>query len=174
MTLPQSGTEQAICPIPAMHNAPALTYAVGRSRAYACLVALIALVAAVAGVLWLNQMADRGWRAWLYVWTSLATLALAVWHGARLPCGILQWDGQAWSWTDTGPARPVTLQVHADLLVGLVLGLRDEDGKRFWLWPERSHDPRSWSALRRAVFSRDGSVPAIDVHPQAQRSRVNR
>ncbi len=157
-----------------MHNAPALTYVVGRSRAYACLVVLIALVMTAVGVLWLGQMAEAGWRAWLYVWTSLATLLFAVWHGSRLPRGSLHWDGQAWSWSSTGPARAVTLRVHADFLSGFVLGLHDEDGKRFWLWPERGHDPMYWSALRRAVFSRDGSARAIEAHPQAQRSRVNR
>ncbi len=156
-----------------MHSAPALTYRVRHSRVYACSVALIALAVTVVGSLWLEQMASAGWRGWLYLGTSLTCLSVAAWGGFRVQRGDLHWDGQAWSWSGTAALRPVSVQllVHADFLIAMVLGLCAEDGQRFWLWPERSHDPSRWMALRRAVFSPQAARRGADAEFPGRPSR---
>ncbi len=138
-----------------MHSAPAVTYRVGHSRVYAASLALIALAVALAGGFWIESMADAGWRGWLYLWTALTSLLVAARGASRMQRGDLHWDGQAWFWSGTAALQPVSVQllVHADLLIAMVLGLCATDGRRFWLWPERGHDPSRWSALRRAVFA---------------------
>ena len=155
-----------------MHSAPAVTYPVGRSRFYGALVAVVALVSVAVGVLWLDHPGARGWRSWLYALSALGMVFVVGWRAFRSPRGSLHWDGEGWTWTTARLPMRATVHLHADFLFCLVLGLRTEDGKHCWLWPERSHDPIRWSALRRAVFSGDLSRRPADPELHNQRSEV--
>ncbi len=136
-----------------MHNAPAVSYPVGRSRFQGILIALSTLSGIAVGIVWHQQANAGGWREWLFI-TSLASasiVALLVWQ--RMPGGRLLWDGQAWSWTSADTSSFGVMAVHLDLQSWLVLSLRTDAGVRIWLWPQRSTDAMHWSALRQAVFS---------------------
>jgi len=136
-----------------MHNAPSVTYPVGRSRFAGWLL----LTAWTAGV-----VALTGWTA--QVRPSAAPLALA-WSVVLLAgavaarawvsttAGVLTWEGQTWRWT----VGERVLQAHPEVVLDLqrVLLLRlGTPGGAAWLWLEKRKAPTRWDDLRRAVYSR--------------------
>ncbi len=143
-----------------MHSAPAVSYPVGRSAFYACLLGLTSLAGVLAGLLWRHQTDPAVWRQWLFAATVFGT-AVAAWRAWRhSPCGTLQWDGRGWSLMLAGASRGAAVTVHLDLQWCLLLALRTDNGSRSWLWLERWRDVALWNALRRAVFSTATSDPA--------------
>lgn len=150
-----------------MHNAPAVTYPVGRSPLQGGLLGLAGLGAALAGWLWRQQTNPAGWRQGLFAMTLLGVCIVAgeVWR--RSPRGSLRWDGQVWSWTSGDVSVCGALRVHFDLQFFLVLSLRPDRGARLWLWPQRTDEVALWNALRRAVFSRRGAGQDRDARADA-------
>ena len=136
-----------------MHNAPAVSFPVGRSCFQGWLLGLISLIAVLAGWLWCFQADSIGWRQGLFLLILLTTLAGAVRAWRRTPTGSLRWDGQVWRWSRVDAPVSGVLVVHLDLQFCLVLSLRQVNGVRIWLWPERRADVTRWDALRRAVFA---------------------
>lgn len=136
-----------------MHSAPAVTYPVGRSRFHACLLVCVSLSSFFVGLLWRELGSPDGSRQVLLVLLTLGfgLAAAQVWR--RTPQGSLCWDGQNWSWTVGQDGVYGLVAVYFDLQICMVLNLRTDGGDRIWLWPERSHEPTHWNALRRAVFS---------------------
>jgi len=133
-----------------MHDAPSVSYPVGRSPWAAALAAALWLAGAGATLAWSAQPQVAAWRIAL-AWTAVGVAGVAAWRAWRLaPRGLLTWDGADWNWNDAGGGR---LQVALDLQrVLLVLWHGGED--RRWLWLERASCPARWDEMRRAVYSR--------------------
>jgi hypothetical protein len=143
-----------------MHNAPAVSYPVGRSRFQAYLLGLVGSGGALVGTLWHYQANPIGWRWWFFGVVLAATGLIAARTWLQAPIGCLRWDGRTWSWTGVETLNGGSLTVVLDLQFCMVLGLCAVGSERFWLWPERRIDPTHWDALRRAVFSRGSRTSA--------------
>ena len=134
-----------------MHNAPSVSYPVGRPLFAGLLAASLWLAGAVVTLFWAHEADVPGWRQ------AAAALALAASGGwalrswLRSPAGELQWDGAAW----TAPGKPGAgvLAVAADLQQVLLVRWHAADCTH-WFWLERRRCPRRWLDLRRAVYSR--------------------
>lgn len=148
-----------------MHNAPAVSYCVGRSRTYGALVIGVAGLGALTLAAWSLQ-ADvpnsrhlLGWLAWLLS----AAWALASWWHA--PQGTLRYDQAQWIWTPLGCAAPlaVTVTVQTDLQRELLVRLQTAPSRTLWLWLEQRRAPGRWGDLRRALFAsrRDAGVSRL-------------
>jgi toxin CptA len=128
-----------------MHNAPSVSYPVGRSRFCGVLLA----------ALWLAGAALVG--AWC-------------WQQAMRP-GNLRWDGQVWLWhaaglADGAEAEPVVLRAHLDFQRHLLISLRQSSGSVAWCWLESAQMPQRWADLRRAVYSPARSQAVLDDAPE--------
>jgi hypothetical protein len=141
-----------------MHNAPAVSYPVGRSRFHGFLLVLVGLCGAVGGLVWNHQVHPVGWLQWFYVVTLALTCFAAGRVSLRKPKGSLQWNGQAWSWICGQRSNSGALTAHLDLPFCTALSLRTDVGTRIWLWPERRIEAVRWNGLRQAVFSRGASA----------------
>jgi len=151
-----------------MHSAPSVSYPVGRSPFAGWASAGLALLGLLVAGGWTLQ-SGFGWRQLAAFATVLACGALA-WHGwLRSPCGVLRWDGLAWSWEEGGAVAPGRPELALDLQSRLLLQWRPEGGGARWLWIEREAAPSDWEALRRAVYSRASThVPAAGKPPAAE------
>ena len=143
-----------------MHNAPAVTYPVGRSHFQARLLGVLVAAELLLELMWCLAPGVLNWRQGLL---ALYGVLAGLWAGLnwqRSPVGRLRWDGQVWCWTETRTAVETwgTLSVHLDLQKVLLLCLRPETGAPLWLWPEQNTRPARWQDLRRAVFAHQGSV----------------
>jgi len=155
-----------------MHSAPAVSYPVGRSRFHAGLMGSASLAGALAGLLWRNQAAPALWLQCVFALILFGSglAAFQAWRSS--PCGSLQWDGRDWSLTAAQATFTGLLSVHLDLQCCLLLCLRTQNGRRYWLWPEHRCDRANWNALRRAVFSGSSGGQATQAGPDDQRVRV--
>ena len=144
-----------------MHNAPAVTYPVGRSLFHGVLVFAAAGMGCLTALLWLAIPVAHGWRQWLLVGVLVVVVLSAGHAWRRSPDGVLSWDGYNWEWTSSGTVQAGQLVVHVDLQSWMIVSLRSGRGKTVWLWPERRSDALHWVALRRAAFARSGA----DHHP---------
>ena len=148
-----------------MHNAPAVSYPVGRSHFQDCLLGGTALISVLAGVLWFYVSDLVGWRLGLYAITLVGTGALAIQAWRHTPHGVLRWDGQAWRWTTEVASVGGVLTVHLDFQFCLLLSLRTDAGAWLGLWPQRQTDTAHWHALRCAVFSHQRKVAVLGALP---------
>ena len=147
-----------------MHNAPSVSYPVGRPRLAGLLAAAIWLAGAAATLLWLHQTDAPGWRQGLACGAVLGAGAWALTCWIRSPVGELRWDGADW----TGPPGCCgnSLDVALDLQ-HVLLVCRRAPGSVQWLWLERTRCPHRWLELRRAVYSR-ASPPGVPGLPPAR------
>jgi hypothetical protein len=139
-----------------MHNAPPVTYPLGRSHFQG--LALLGLWLAGVGVLtlWWRVAPVADWRLWTALAVVLAAGVAAGWAWLHSPVGQLCWDGQDWRWESQGyqAGTPVRdLVVALDLQRTLLLRLENQDHATLWLWAGRSTQPERWLDLRRAVHS---------------------
>jgi len=138
-----------------VHNAPSVTYPVGRSRLFAALLAAIWALAALLVAWWCLTVAAIGWRQWLALLTLLV-VAFAAWRSLRaMGTGEIRWDGQVWLWHPRGAQEAVTVLpgVHLDLQRHLLFMLRLQHGPAVWCWASRKAYLERWGDLRRAVYS---------------------
>ena len=144
-----------------MHNAPSVTYPVGRPRFAGLLAAGLWLAAAASTLLWVQQADALGWRQAVAAAALLGIGAGALLSWLHAPQGELHWDGTAW----TGPsgAAADALDVTLDLQGVLLVRWPAARSVR-WLWLERSRCPHRWLELRRAVYSR-ARPPALPPAP---------
>ncbi len=137
-----------------MHNAPSVSYPVGRSRFTGVMLLATWLVGAVTALWWwISQPGVASWR--LGLMTAVLVLAglAAAWNWWHSPEGTLAWDGETWNWAGTSAGKIGVLCVALDLQDHLLLHWIGSSTPR-WLWVERAaHAPR-WGDLRRAVYSR--------------------
>ena len=136
-----------------MHNAPAVTYPVGRSSIQGMIGLALWLLGALSVAAW-SMTSPEVWRvagaAGLTV--GVAMLSGVSWWRSRT--GLLQWNADGWQlqlgghWGDGQPS------VALDLQRCLVLRWRASRGTGNWLWLDRASAPAHWDDLRRAVYSR--------------------
>src|SRR4051812_24522068 len=136
-----------------MHNAPSVSYPVGRFQLAAGLLLGIWLLGAACVVLWSMQMRPSRWQLAASALLLLCAGLCAGWNWWRTPRGVLSWDGESWSWPAVGQAIAGAPHVSLDLQHWLLLRWSSGDGPR-WLWLERVASAERWGDLRRAVYSR--------------------
>lgn len=141
-----------------MHNAPSVTYPVGRSRAFACLMGGFWLLGAAAMASWAVQVGNLGWRVGAGFLCVVASGLWAIRTWATMPVGDLCWDGQDWQWISAGGAMTGVLTVHLDVQSHLLLAFRPAGAGLIWCWAERCKAGIYWADLRRAVYSRAKTV----------------
>jgi toxin CptA len=139
-----------------LHNAPSVTYPLGRSRFLALMLLGCWLMAAGVTLWWWRSAPPGDWGPLLggLSWLLAGLVMAAGWH--RSPVGELHWDGEDWfwdseSWRD-GSALPPP-QVVLDLQSTMLLRLGKPTGGVWWLWAERAAWPAHWLDLRRAVHA---------------------
>jgi len=136
-----------------MHNAPPVTYPVGRSRFQAVAQGGLWLLGVATVVGWCWQVDALGWRQGVAALAALGAGLLALHGWWKTPSAVLCWDGQHWFWTHHGVVWTVRVSVHLDLQHHLMLCLRPGAGRPLWCWAERASKPALWRGLRRAVYS---------------------
>lgn len=148
-----------------MHDAPSVSYPVGRSRWAGALAAVLWLCGLAGALLWAAQPQVAFWRL-AFAWAAVAAAGLAA-LGAWwfTPRGTLAWDGSGWTWTPHGgPAAAGELQVALDFQRLLLVRFRAADAPG-WFWLERGGE--RWDELRRAVYSRARPAALPDAEPPA-------
>ncbi len=154
-----------------MHNAPSVTYPVGRCAVHGKVLVLLGalglLALALLAVVWVSASA-----AWLLggglAWLCWSALALRTWW--RSPSGSLQWDARAasarafpgervggWRWHGAGlPASDLErVEWVVDAQTVLLLRLHPLAAPARWVWLEVRRDPTRWDDLRRALTNHD-------------------
>ncbi len=146
-----------------MHNAPAVSYPVGRSSMCVGVHLLPTLFGALVCGAWAWQSAapEAVRLGVLLTWGVLA--AWAGWACVRTVQGQLAWDGQLWTWQDRAGTQLGLVRPRLDWQTGLLLEFRPLQGRSIWLWPEQRLAPAVWDSLRRAVFA--GSVTPPEARP---------
>jgi len=136
-----------------MHNAPAVTYPVGRSSIQGALGLVLWLLGVAATTAWALTSPDaRLVSAAACLCTAAAVLAGVAWW--RTGAGEVQWNGDGWqlhSWGQSHDGKPM---VVLDLQASVLLHWHATRGAGGWLWLDRSSAPARWDDLRRAVYSR--------------------
>ncbi|MGE0330166.1 MAG: hypothetical protein AB7P37_05690 [Ramlibacter sp.] len=136
-----------------MHNAPAVTYPVGRSSVQGLLCLVIWLLGVAAVAAWVAASPGAARLAAASALNALVgALAANTWW--RTPAGQLQWNAPAWQLQLHGTCAVGQTFVALDLQRSLLLRWRPEGGAGGWLWLDRASIPARWDDLRRAVYSR--------------------
>ena len=165
-----------------MHNAPAVSFPVGRSRFQAWFLGAAWLAGAAACAYWGSVMGATGWRLGLALALPLGAgvAAWASWAGWQCKVGgILHWDGVCWrlematlsptlaSSSAATSALSGNLAVHLDFQGFLLLSMRFENGGIRWLWLDQCAELTRWQAFRRAVYSSAAGSPRQADPPSA-------
>jgi toxin CptA len=137
-----------------MHNAPSVSYPVGRSRFMGWLALLLWLAGLSAMLAWVPaHLRPIPWPTGLVLLGMAALGVWVAWVWWRQPCGILRWDGQHWLWQGQALSAGAVPAVVLDLQHVVLLHWPSASAGP-WLWLEGRQDPQQWRALRRAVYSR--------------------
>lgn len=143
-----------------MHNAPSVSYPVGRCRFAGAAGGVLWILGALVLAGWTVQARTAGWQlaaAWL-AWAAAGLAAARSWW--RSPDGIFEWTGDTWTWDGAEHGPPsVALDLQHCML------LRLDRQATVWLWLERRRRPLHWDALRRAVYSPAGTGAPQGVTP---------
>ena len=133
-----------------MHHPPEVRLFVSGSPWPRRLLAVVGLLA-LTQVSWFIFVNGRlMWETVAIGVSFLASIAFA-WRWAQGGAnGNLYWDGAQWHWSGL-PGGACVLQRHLDFQTLMLVSLRAPQAQPVWLWLQRSHDPRQWLALRRAV-----------------------
>ncbi|WP_310626046.1 hypothetical protein [Limnohabitans sp.] len=139
-----------------MHNAPSVSYPVGRCAFQrTCFAGLLLGACLVLGV-WLSQQTLGG----AMILGVLCALVASVWGWKSLQHrGTLSWNGQVWCLHDRGGDLEDALgvlQVALDVQQALLLRWQPTSdtlhAKPIWLWFGAEHARGRWQDLRRAVY----------------------
>jgi toxin CptA len=141
-----------------MHNAPTVSYPVGRSHFQAGLLAFLIFMGFSVDLVW-SVEAVWGWRQGLVGLALVLSAVLAYQEWQRTPQGTLDWNGDIWHFSVGQHTVAGRVAVHLDFQFVVLLSLEPTKGPRLWLWAERSRETFQWVALRRAVFSRSVDSP---------------
>jgi hypothetical protein len=142
-----------------MHNAPAVSYPVGRSRFQGWLLSVLSLLGLVATIVWFTQADAVGWRQWLMLLGATLTLLGAWWQWQHAVTGQLAWDGVVWTWSEAQANLLVQLTLIADVQHAMLLLDGANPDSRRWIWVDREASPMRWLALRRAVHQHPRLAP---------------
>jgi hypothetical protein len=142
-----------------MHNAPSVSYPVGRCafQLWLFFVGFAVLTSAVLLAWAFNQDLSATW----YAAVAAAALGLLLGWRALGQAGTLTWDGQVWCLHDQDAGVEDALgEVHVALDVQKALLLRWQPtsdtltAKPLWLWLGEQASASQWQDLRRAVYQR--------------------
>jgi hypothetical protein len=141
-----------------MHNAPSVSYPVGRCAFQRRLYVVFTVLMSAVLLIWaLNQ--GLGWMWWFAACVFVLGTYLG-WHSLRR-AGTLTWDGHAWCLHDQGLHLDDALgevSVSLDLQNTLLLCWRPTSDtlhtKSVFLWLGVEHSVAHWQDLRRAVYQR--------------------
>ncbi|NCN70098.1 MAG: hypothetical protein GW928_08105 [Rhodoferax sp.] len=140
-----------------MHNAPAVTYPVGRSHVQASLLGVLMVCEILALLVWFVSVDTIGWLQVAACGLVALVCAFAWVFWWRTPQGQLSWNGSVWGWswgTGSGQVKP---ELILDFQAAMCLRLVDLQSSRMsWVWPERRTCPTRWRALRRALHDSSG------------------
>ena len=106
---------------------------------------------------WVLQSESVGLRHAAAAGVLTVSAVVAGWDWFHSIEGMLEWDGQAWTWTTPGGSsfETVRLECHLDLQSRVLLLVRGiHDRFAHWVWWERRQNPMRWMDARRALFSR--------------------
>ena len=141
-----------------MHNAPSVSYPVGRCAFQRWLFVGFAVLTLAVLLAWAF---NQGLTSTLYVAVAAAALGLLLGWRALGQAGTLTWDGQVWCLHDQGLGHEDALgAVHVALDVQKALLLRWQPtsdklhAKPQWLWLGSQASDNRWQDLRRAVYQR--------------------
>jgi len=136
-----------------MHNAPAVTYPVGRSSIQGVLGLVLWLAGAAATTAW-AVTTPHALLAAAAACVCIAVAGLAAVSWWRSPTGELHWSCDGWQLDLQGQPLCGEPVVALDLQASLLLRWRASPGAGGWLWLDRASAPGRWDDLRRAVYSR--------------------
>jgi len=146
-----------------MHNAPAVSFPVGRSRFQKTLMLAVLLTGAFVQGTWWLQSVEHGIAHGMGLLLWLVSGAWAFGSFGRTLQQQLVWDGQDWRLQSGALSLLVRPQVVLDLQHSLLVCLRPVAGTSVWVWPAQRAQPERWLALRRALFN-----PALPLtHPDS-------
>ena len=134
-----------------MHNAPAVSYPVGRALFAGLAAGGVWFAGAAVTLAWTWSADAADWRQAGASVAVAVTGAAALASWLRSPTGYLRWDGPGWTAPHTSQAG--ALEVVVDLQQVLLVRWCGPGFSR-WLWLERRRCPDRWLDLRRAVYSR--------------------
>ncbi|CAN7283889.1 hypothetical protein LJR084_001478 [Variovorax sp. LjRoot84] len=137
-----------------MHDAPSVSYPVGRSRNADRLLSIIWACGACCAAAACYRLDDPDWRIGLLA-LSVVGAGAAAWRSTlrRTAFTELSFDGRHWSLADSAGLR-AGVKVALDFQSSLLLCLTEARRMRRWVWLDRSTLPERWQDLRRAVYSR--------------------
>lgn len=135
-----------------MHDAPAVTYPVGRSSVQGLLVLLLWFAGVAATLAWAMAAQDARPALWAVGACGLCGAA-AGWAWAHARPGELRWESGDWQLSRGRRTQGGEAVVAMDLQASLLVRWHSSQGND-WLWLERRAAPQHWDGLRRAVYSR--------------------
>lgn len=134
-----------------MHRAPAVRYAVYRSRWHAVVIAFLWSLGAAATT-WLGVVQEAQSWTWLVILLTLIGSALCAVRGwVNASVGQLHWDGCQWRWEGYDQIDPCQVRWHWDFQAWMLVSAHFAQGRPLWLWLERKRGDVQWAALRRAL-----------------------
>jgi hypothetical protein len=141
-----------------MHNAPSVSYPVGRCAFQRWL--YVGFTVLTSAVLWAWALDQGLTLAWYAATTSAVVAGCLGWQALRMRA-MLTWDGQVWCLHDHNTCDEDALGVvHVALDVQTALLLRWQpasdtlNAKLQWLWLGAQAAGDDWQNLRRAVYQR--------------------
>ena len=134
-----------------MHNAPSVSYPVGRPLFAGLLAAGLWSAGAAACLVWTFRSDAAGWRQAAAAVALAVTGLWALMAWLRSARGELRWDGAGWTAPGDGAAGVPEVALDLQHLL-LVRWQAPRSGG--WIWLERRRCPPRWPDLRRAVYSR--------------------
>ncbi len=148
-----------------MHNAPSVSYPVGRCAFQRWLYLVFTLMSSTVVIAWALEQ-NVGW-VWCVALSAVVLGAFFGWRSLQQQA-ILTWDGQVWCLHDQSTDSEDALghvQVTLDVQKALLLRWQptsDRLGERklapVWLWLGAEQSTSHWQDLRRAVYQR------VDIH----------
>ena len=142
-----------------MHNAPSVSYPVGRCAFQRVTWLVLAAIAGAVMVVWFI-LQPVSWPMCLSGAAALGGLFLG-WRSLRTQSGTLTWDGQVWCWHSRRDGAEDALGeifVAMDVQKALVLRWQPTSGKvsmlGCYLWLGQELATQHWLNLRCAVYGR--------------------
>lgn len=141
-----------------MHAAPPVRVTVGRSVAWAAVVALVWAAAAANVSAWalLRLGATEATAVATALVLSLATAAIAAARSWRSQAsGVLHWDGRSWHWCGAACRATVAIDAGSRML----LTIRTGPGRPVWVVTGSTAHRGDRAGLRAALFAHGSGEP---------------
>lgn len=142
-----------------MHNAPSVSYPVGRCAFQRWLYLIFTCLASAA---WLAWALSQGLSTWLCLGACVWVVAsVDGWQALRPLDVTLTWDGQAWCLHSASHHlndQLGSVEVCWDVQMALLLKWQPSSdtlgASMRWLWLGQARSPAQWQEVRRAVYAR--------------------